>query len=110
MPTKRERATHETREPLTPVPEGTRTRIRSNCAPLAQVLVCVMAAALFAAVMFDVLNADGYLAEWYSAVTGEKWAWGGQMHNPALLPQVSRLTMCALVAISEIEMSIRREK
>lgn len=47
-------------------------------APPARVLVCVMAAAVFAVVMFNVLNADGYLAEWYLAVTCEKWAWAGR--------------------------------
>ncbi|KJJ94952.1 hypothetical protein UB44_22755 [Burkholderiaceae bacterium 26] len=46
--------------------------------PLAQILMGVLAVTVFAAVMFDVMNADGYLGAWYTDVTGYKWPWSGR--------------------------------
>ncbi|MCP1173604.1 hypothetical protein [Ralstonia chuxiongensis] len=51
---------------------------RSHRTPLAQILMGVLAVTVFAAVMFDVLNADGYLGAWYTDVTGYKWTWSGR--------------------------------
>ena len=51
---------------------------RSDGTPLAQILMGVLAVTVFAAVMFDVMNADGYLGAWYTDVTGYKWPWSGR--------------------------------
>lgn len=54
--------------------EGGRTHATSSV----QVVMGVFAVAVFAAVMFDVMNADGYLGAWYTAVTGDEWPWLGR--------------------------------
>ncbi|MET3447767.1 hypothetical protein [Ralstonia sp. 1138] len=46
-----------------------------HAAPFVHVVMGVFAVAVFAAVMFDVMNVDGYLAAWYTAVTGYEWPW-----------------------------------
>lgn len=39
--------------------------------------MAVAAAIVFAAVLFDLLNTDGYVGRWYTAVTDQAWAFDG---------------------------------
>lgn len=39
--------------------------------------MAVSAAVVFAAVLFDLLNTDGYVGRWYTAATGRAWAFDG---------------------------------
>ncbi|ARU21613.1 arylsulfate sulfotransferase [Ralstonia solanacearum] len=45
---------------------------------MAQRAIAVVALVVFSAVLFDLLNTDGYVARWYTTISGYSWPFDGR--------------------------------